>query len=110
MSINHVLKIAKGVRARLEKRVGKGDTLASYCGIASGMIVTEARKAGIRGIRRMQADGHVFVKYGPWLVDVTAQQFDPKHPPIVAFKPAFDRQPEYWTPIPLRGHRRRVLQ
>lgn len=68
------------------------DDLGGMCGIAAVRLLKELYREGVRG-RIVEGDGHAFVMYKDYILDVTATQFD--GPRIVLRKYRPD-EPAWW--------------
>jgi hypothetical protein len=76
-----ILIVATRARATIEKlnsslglAARTSACLERLCGVASGHLFTQLRKAKLKARIRMN-DCHCFVEYGGFIVDITATQF-----------------------------------
>lgn len=111
MSYQRLRSIAIQVRRDMENRrheLNRDSTfgykilwhLGGLCTYASVEISLRATKSGLRGVRVVDSGdgGHSFVRWGHWLVDVTATQFNNRRPRVCIVNLSKRRHPlpEYW--------------
>ncbi len=97
--IQKIKKIAHLVRKRIVKQNKNGMfpyDLCGLCAISSVELFIALRKAGFR-IQVVKADGHAYVTWKNYIIDITATQFGQKNRVcIIPIQYARQKEKNYW--------------